>query len=63
MDKPELLEALAFDVGPFHVGATVLTTWLLMALLAGLALLAVRRRRPTPGGRSDGAASGAPSGP
>ncbi len=32
-------------------------------LLAGLVLLAVRRRRPTRGGRSGGAATGAPSGP
>jgi hypothetical protein len=32
-------------------------------LLAGLALFAVRRRRPTRGGRSGGAAAGAPSGP
>jgi hypothetical protein len=29
MHKPELLEALAFNLGPFHVGAAVLTTWLL----------------------------------
>jgi len=32
-------------------------------LLAGLAFLAVRRRRPARGGRSGGAAAGAPSGP
>jgi hypothetical protein len=32
-------------------------------LLAGLALFAVRRRRPARGGRSGGAAAGAPSGP
>jgi len=43
VDKPELLEALAFDVGPFHVGATVLTTWLLMAMLTALACLGTRR--------------------
>jgi F-type H+-transporting ATPase subunit a len=43
MGKPELLEALAFDFGPFHVGTTVLTTWLLMALLAGLAFFGTRR--------------------
>jgi F-type H+-transporting ATPase subunit a len=43
MGKPELLELLAFDIGPLHVGTTVLTTWLLMALLAGLAFLGTRR--------------------
>ena len=32
-------------------------------VLAGLAILAVRRRRPARGGRSGGAAAGAPSGP
>ena len=37
MGKPELLEWLAFSLGPLHVGPTVLTTWLLMALLVGLA--------------------------
>lgn len=42
MGKPELLELLAFHLGPLHIGATVLTTWLLMALLAGLAWLGTR---------------------
>ncbi len=37
MGKPELLELLAFHLGPLHIGATVLTTWLLMAVLTGLA--------------------------
>jgi hypothetical protein len=32
-------------------------------LVAGAAVLALRRRRPAPGGRSGGAAAGAPSGP
>jgi F-type H+-transporting ATPase subunit a len=41
--KPELFEKLAFDLGPFHVGATVLTTWLLMGLLAGLGWFGTRR--------------------
>jgi F-type H+-transporting ATPase subunit a len=45
MGKPELLEALAVDLGPLHVGTTVLTTWLLMALLAGLAYFGTRRLR------------------
>ncbi len=43
MGKPELLAALAFDLGPIHVGTSVLTTWLLMALLTGLALFGTRR--------------------
>ena len=42
MGKPELLELLAFHVGPVHIGATVLTTWLLMAALAGLSWLGTR---------------------
>jgi hypothetical protein len=44
-------------------GAPVWVAVPAVLLLAGLALLAVRRRRPTPGGRSGGAAAGAPSGP
>ena len=43
MGKPEFLELLAFHIGPFAIGATVLTTWLLMALLTGLAWLGTRR--------------------
>ena len=43
MGKPELLQLLAFDVGPLHIGATVLTTWLLIALLTGAAFLSTRR--------------------
>lgn len=43
MGKPELLEYLAFNLGPIHIGTTVLTTWLLMALLVGLAWLGTRR--------------------
>ena len=43
MGKAELLRLFAFDLGPVHVGATVLTTWLLMILLAGLAWLGTRR--------------------
>ena len=43
MGKPEFLEWLAFNLGPLHVGATVLTTWLLMALLTGVAWLGTRR--------------------
>jgi F-type H+-transporting ATPase subunit a len=43
MDKPELLAALAFDLGPVRVGPTVLTTWLLMVVLVGIAWLGTRR--------------------
>ena len=43
MDKPLLLEWLAFHLGPLSVGTTVLTTWLVMALLTGLAWLGTRR--------------------
>jgi F-type H+-transporting ATPase subunit a len=43
MDKPEVLAGLAFNLGPVHVGTTVLTTWLLMAAMAGAAWV-VRRQ-------------------
>jgi len=43
MGKPEFLELLAFHLGPLHIGTTVLTTWLLMALLAGVAWFGTRR--------------------
>lgn len=43
MGKPEFLELLAFHLGPLHIGATVLTTWLLMALLTGVAWFGTRR--------------------
>jgi F-type H+-transporting ATPase subunit a len=42
MGKPEFLEWLAFSLGPIHIGTTVLTTWLLMALLAGAVWLGTR---------------------
>lgn len=42
MGKPELLQLLSFHLGPLHVGATVLTTWLLMAVLTGLAWFGTR---------------------
>lgn len=45
MGKPEFLELLAFHIGPFAIGTTVLTTWLLMALLTGLAWLGTRNLR------------------
>lgn len=43
MGKPEFLELLVFHLGPLHFNATVLTTWLLMAVLAGLAWFGTRR--------------------
>lgn len=43
MGKPELLSLLSFHVGPLYIGTTVLTTWLLMALLTGVAWLGTRR--------------------
>ncbi|MFA7239895.1 MAG: F0F1 ATP synthase subunit A [Sulfuricellaceae bacterium] len=43
MGKPEFLELLAFHLGPLHFNATVLTTWLLMAVLVGLAWFGARR--------------------
>jgi F-type H+-transporting ATPase subunit a len=43
MDKPELLEWLTFQLGPLQFGSTVLTTWLVMALLTGVAWAGTRR--------------------
>jgi F-type H+-transporting ATPase subunit a len=45
MGKPELLDWLSFHLGPLGIGPTVLTTWLLMALLTGLAWSGTRRLR------------------
>ena len=42
MGKQELLELFAFHVGPLHIGATVLTTWLLVAGMAWLAWFGTR---------------------
>jgi F-type H+-transporting ATPase subunit a len=43
MGKPDVLDFLVFNLGPLHVGPTVLTTWLLMALLTGLGWLGTRK--------------------
>lgn len=43
MGKPELLSWLTFHIGPLKIGTTVLTTWLLMTLLVGLAWFGTRR--------------------
>jgi F-type H+-transporting ATPase subunit a len=43
MGKPELLQLLTFHLGPLRIGTTVLTTWLLMALLGGLSWFGTRR--------------------
>ncbi|MFN3398505.1 MAG: F0F1 ATP synthase subunit A, partial [Sulfurimicrobium sp.] len=42
MGKPEFFELLAFHLGPLTIGPTVLTTWLLMVLLAGFAWMGTR---------------------
>lgn len=42
MGKPEIFQLLAFHLGPLTIGPTVLTTWLLMALLAGGAWIGTR---------------------
>ena len=43
MGKPEFLELLAFHLGSLHIGATVLTTWLLMVFLVGLGWFGTRK--------------------
>ena len=45
MGKPEFFQLLAFHLGPLHIGATVLSTWLLMAVLTGVAWLGTRKLR------------------
>ncbi len=45
MGKPELLQLLIFHLGPVSIGPTVLTTWLLMALLTGIAWFGTRKLR------------------
>lgn len=43
MEQLDFAPFLAFDLGPLHIGPTVLTTWLIMALLGGGAWLSTRR--------------------
>lgn len=43
MGEPEFLEMLAFHLGPVAIGATVVSTWLLMTLLVGGAWLGTRK--------------------
>lgn len=43
MEQADFAPLLTFDLGPLRIGSTVLTTWLLMALLAGFAWIATRR--------------------
>jgi len=43
MGKPEFLEMLAFHLGPLAIGATVVSTWLLMTLFVGGAWLGTRK--------------------
>jgi len=42
MGKPELFQLLTFHLGPLYFSTTVLTTWLLMAVLTGLAFTGTR---------------------
>ncbi|MGZ8244405.1 F0F1 ATP synthase subunit A [Methylomagnum sp.] len=51
MEQADFAPMLSFDLGPAHIGPTVLTTWLIMALLGGFAWLGTRRlsvEAPTP---------------
>ena len=43
MGKPELLQQLTFHLGALHIGATVLTTWVLMTVMTGLAWFGTRK--------------------
>jgi F-type H+-transporting ATPase subunit a len=43
MEQTDFAPLLSFDLGPIHIGPTVLTTWLLMILLGGFAWLATRK--------------------
>lgn len=43
MNPAPVLQWLSFHVGPLHVGATVLGTWLVMVLLVGLSWAGTRR--------------------
>lgn len=50
MEQTDFAPLLSFDLGPVHIGPTVLTTWLLMAALGGVAWLLTRRLEvDTPG--------------
>ncbi len=42
MGKPEFFQLLAFHLGPLYFSTTVLTTWLLMVSLTGLAFAGTR---------------------
>jgi F-type H+-transporting ATPase subunit a len=43
MEQAELIALLSFDIGPVHIGPTVITTWLLTVLLGTFSWLATRR--------------------
>lgn len=43
MEQAELIALLSFDIGPVHIGPTVITTWLLTVLLATFSWLATRK--------------------
>lgn len=58
MGKPELFEWLAFRLGPVQIGPTVLTTWLLMALMVATAFAVTRRLSVTAPSRAQAALEG-----
>jgi F-type H+-transporting ATPase subunit a len=58
MGKPELLEWLALQIGPLRIGPTVLTTWLLMALMVATAYTVTRRLSVTAPSRAQAALEG-----
>lgn len=43
MDKPDFIDILIFHLGPFTIGTTVITTWMLMGGLLIVAWLGTRR--------------------
>lgn len=45
MEQTDFAPLLSFDLGPVHIGATVLTSWLLMVCLGGFCWLATRHLR------------------
>jgi F-type H+-transporting ATPase subunit a len=49
MGEDGALEALSFHIGPLAIGGTVITTWVVMALLGVSAWLLTRRLRVEPG--------------
>lgn len=59
MESHGLLQALSFDLGALHVGATVIGTWLVMALLAVSSWLGTRHLSVAAPSRAQAALEGA----